>query len=251
MSTRPDDLTELLTVAPAGMTQPMGYRQGVIVTFNQLTLQNTVNVGGTILTNLPVLGVGESSLLVPGSIVGLMVVGSTWAIIGRLVVPNTADAANAVSLLSNRTVFAIDTANVSTTSISYVDLPSGGTGGLPNVDITVGPSGKLLVMWAAEMIDTMNAFTNNDNIALKASIAMSGANTLAANDDWSLAYELNLTNGNADTFELGFAYRASYCYVFTGLNAGVTNLRMQYRCAGAFATETGNWSDRVIIAMAL
>src|SRR5690349_6190412 len=98
-----EDLASLFDDPPAGPSQPMAYRQGIIQTFNQNTLENTVLVGDSILTNLPVLGVAEAASYVPNTVVGIHCVGSSWSIVGRFAIPNTADATNAISLLSNHT----------------------------------------------------------------------------------------------------------------------------------------------------
>src|SRR5678815_4260590 len=80
------------------------YRQGTVLSWNSVTLENVVEVGGTPLTNVPVLGVAEADAFSPGDVVGLILAGSTWAIIGRLVIPGTTAATDATAALSRRTV---------------------------------------------------------------------------------------------------------------------------------------------------
>lgn len=142
------DLASLFGAPPAGSAQDVRYRQGTIVTFDPITLSNTVEVGGTVLTDLPVLGVGESTLLVPGAVVGLLLIGErgrgqTLAIEGRLVIPNTAAAADAVSLISSR-IYADEIGGTDSTSSSTFGDLSASTGPTLN-DVVVGPSGRLLV----------------------------------------------------------------------------------------------------------
>lgn len=82
-------LADLFGPEPAGPTQPVAFRQGRIVSINSVTLANTVLVGGTVMTNLPLLG-GEASLLTAGTVVGVAVVGTeakTYYIIGKIVKP--------------------------------------------------------------------------------------------------------------------------------------------------------------------
>lgn len=146
--TMPGDLASLFGGAPPGSSQDLRYRQGVILTFDPITLSNTVDVGGAVLTDLPVLGVGEATLFVPGAIVGLATIGvpgrgQTLAILGRIVRPNTADAASAISLLSAR-IYADEVGGSdSTNSAAFGDLSA--SFGPTLTDVIVGPSGRLLV----------------------------------------------------------------------------------------------------------
>lgn len=140
-----DDLAGLFQPAPPGATQPMGYRQGHVRNWNPATLENEVVVGGTVLQNVPVLGVAEAASLTNGATVGLMVVGSTWAIIGRLVTPGTEEARDAITQVSQGVVSASVPTLQSTTSTSYTDLTTPG----PAVPLNVRASGKVLIMVTA------------------------------------------------------------------------------------------------------
>lgn len=89
MSYRGDDLAPLLIPPDA---PGVGFRQGVILSWNQDTAENTVQVAGSILTDLPILNTAEALLLRPGSVVGIMTAGSSWFILGRITVPGSPDA---------------------------------------------------------------------------------------------------------------------------------------------------------------
>jgi len=159
-----DDLTPLFTAAPAGAATPMLYRQGVIRSWNPITLENTVKVGRTVLSNLPVLGVAEAASLAEGATVGIMSVGSTWAIIGRFVIPGTADATDAITQLGSRTRTArIDTNETLTTAawsdlatvgplVSGVLVPASGIA-LVTVTATIGPNPTVAPEWGAVGFD--------------------------------------------------------------------------------------------------
>jgi hypothetical protein len=86
--TSPDDLTSLFTDPTDGTDLP--FRQGVILSFDQSTGSNTVNVGGAILTDVPLLNIGDTINLVAGNIVVLMKMKSSWAILGRVITPGSA-----------------------------------------------------------------------------------------------------------------------------------------------------------------
>lgn len=141
---------DLFDPPPTGGAQPLLYRQGIVTAFNAVTLQNTVNVGGTPCVDLPLLGVAEADTLTAGSVVGLMWTGTEYAIIGRLVRPNTAAATDAINRLANGTQSAQITTSEDTTSTSYVDLATVG----PTVAITVKSSGKLLILVSCDMISS-------------------------------------------------------------------------------------------------
>jgi microcystin-dependent protein len=93
-----EDLASLFSDPPEQPSQDVRYRQGVIITIDQDTLENTVNVGGTILTNLTVLSTGDARLLLPGAVVGVLAVGTSTKsmfITGRIIIPNSPEAESA------------------------------------------------------------------------------------------------------------------------------------------------------------
>lgn len=97
--TSPDDLTGLFTSDDRDTDTP--FRQGTIVTFNTLTGANTINVAGAVLTNVPLLNIGDTINLLPGDVVVLMKMKSAWAILGRVIIPGGASInASAISFAS-------------------------------------------------------------------------------------------------------------------------------------------------------
>lgn len=85
-----DDLTPLLVPRPVPGS---GFRQGTVVAFNPLTGANTISVAGGVLTDLPLLNIGDSVNIGPGDVVVLMRLRSSWAILGRVVVPGSSELA--------------------------------------------------------------------------------------------------------------------------------------------------------------
>jgi hypothetical protein len=69
---------------------PVTFRQGVVVTWDISTGENTVNVGGTVLSNLPVLTTGEVTSLAAGDVVGLLRSGTQYFVLGRIDLAETA-----------------------------------------------------------------------------------------------------------------------------------------------------------------
>jgi hypothetical protein len=66
------------------MVDALSFRQGTVVTWNQSTGENTVNVGGSILANLPVLTTSEVTSLEAGDVVGLLRSGTQYFVLGRI-----------------------------------------------------------------------------------------------------------------------------------------------------------------------
>lgn len=178
--------------ARVGQAQPMLYRQGIILDWNPLTLENRVRVDGPdgpIFENLPVLGTAEAATYGPGAIVGIATVGQSWAIVGRFVTPGTPEAATALDFLGffARSASVIDLDPV--TSTSYGDLAHVG----PAVTVHIGPSGKALVILTAEQ------FCNQPAGAIYMSFEVTGANSLSPDDGKTLKLGLSGTNTNIDS----------------------------------------------------
>lgn len=149
---RSDDLAQVLrgdlVARPHGAAQPMKYRQAKVLSWDPVTLENVLSIDGEEIPNVPVLGVAEADSITAGSVVGVMVVGSTWAIIGRLVVPGTPEATDAITRVSQRIYTATKASAGNVTSLSFVDMP--GDAG-PEVTATIGASGRALVFLTAGM----------------------------------------------------------------------------------------------------
>jgi hypothetical protein len=109
-----------------------------------------------------------------------------------------------------------------TTSTSYTaTLTSGGTS--PAVTLDVPASGKVLVMWTAEL--------SNDTAgsSVYIGVAVSGANTVAAADAESIRYRTPASSGS-------YLQRWSVSKLFTGLTPGSTTFTLQYRVTGGTGT---------------
>lgn len=173
-----DDLSPLLLAPPAGPSQAMRYRQGVVKTWNPVTLENTVAVGGAELTNLPVLGVAEAASFAPGVVVGIARLDETWAIIGRFVRPGTADATDAITRIGQRRLSAEVLTNETTNSATFVDLATVG----PLISMLIPASGKVQVTISSYLggpsnqcsVDISGAFTEAPSLAKGLVIATAG-----------------------------------------------------------------------------
>lgn len=149
---------------------------------------------------------------------------ATLSTVGTSTIDNASVTADKLSTGATSNQVTTDQATAST---SYTDLTTSG----PAVTVTVGANGLLLVGVGA---NTNNNGTGEDYM----SFAMSGANTLAASDQY--AYE-------AVSFVAGAKNAGSREFLFTGLTAGSTTITAKYRTN----TSTGNWHNRQIWAIPL
>lgn len=244
-----DNLDDLFAPAPAKPSLDMRYRQGRIVTFNPTTLENTVDVGGTVLTNLPILGVGEATLLAAGSNVGIAAIQSdkgaaTWAILGRMVTPNTADAFNAISLLSSSiTTAAVETQETTSTN-SYVDLTTPG----PSVTVNIRQTGRILLVLTCQIqwIDADPA----DGRGGEVTVEMSGANTMTTA---TAEGPIRLTNFNGSNAGTSMTLQGTYtqAVVVSGLNPGSTTITMKYKARPSGEASGVDFGRRAITVFAL
>jgi|SRR5215510_518626 len=210
----PDEIAPLFSGPPAGGSQDMRYRSGRIVSWNRLTAQNVVTVGGVNLVDLPILNTSEALLIQPGDTVGIAVIstengGRTMAILGRLTIPNTPGAASALSAVG---IYSGEVGTTETTnSVAYVDLATPG----PIVEhVPIGPSGRCLAFFSAVINPTAN-----DGVAMSCDVA--GATTVAA------PAGAPLQRSQADASQLSLI--VTRVSVISGLNLGEHTFTAKYR----------------------
>lgn len=201
---------------PSTPALPMKYRKGTIVTWNPSTAENTVNVDGTVFTNLPILNTDEALLLGPGSVVGIMDIGTTWAILGRLTIPGTPDAATALASIGTFS----DTVDVfeTTTSGTYGDLTTVG----PQVTATVPPSGRCLALLSVRI-----GWSNQNAGGGGCCVELTGANSSPASDvNYPVASHFLSLSGGATSSSF---VRTSSQHTFEGLTPGDTTFTVKYK----------------------
>jgi hypothetical protein len=237
---RSDDLVPILgKKTPPGV----GYRQGVIVSYNQNTAENVVLVDGSLVENIPILNTSEAALLAADDVVGIMTVGGTWAILGRFTYPGTPEAVSALSSLRTQSVD--ETAAETTTSGSFTDLATVG----PTASINVGPSGRVLVIVSADFQGEAPRGSTLNTGGAWMGYTMSGANTASAIDRYSakcaIQYD-NVSTSFITTLRINTAM--SRVTLREGLNTGNTTFTAKYKRDTA---GTASFSNRNITVMAL
>jgi hypothetical protein len=211
-----DELLDPFTVRPATPALPMSYRRGVIVAWDTATAANTVIVDGAQFTDLPILNTSEALLLRAGDVVGIVDVGTSWAILGRFTIPGTADAASALRILGSIPMVAATVdASESTSSVAFTDLATVG----PTVTVDVPDSGNVLVLLTASL-----AYSGPNGIAMGYDV--SGANTIAASVNQAL---LNQVASGATNL------RATHAVLLQDLFPGSTTFTAKYVALGGTA----------------
>lgn len=101
-----EDLTGLFAGDPAGPAPKSSQRTGRILTFDPSTGNNTVLVGATTLTNVPMLQTGTEVGIKVGDVVLLTQIGYTYIILGRISTPGGSSfaAASVLTMVDNKVV---------------------------------------------------------------------------------------------------------------------------------------------------
>lgn len=247
---RSDDLVPLLQPARGVPSGPaVGFRQGVIVTWNRETAENTVLVAGTLMTNLPILNTSEASLLDTGDVVGILTAGPTWAIMGRFTYPGTPEAVSAIKAITNRIVASANSGSGSRNSTVFGDLTGTAVG--PSVTTTIGPSGRALALWSAEMGNTSGGYMvkNTPHVGVE----LSGANTRLADKFEALNFNLEHPETGTAIFDAlsVFWFQGATFHLYTGLNPGDTTFTMKYCHDGLNPAASMNFNSREIAVFTL
>lgn len=136
------------------------------------------------------------------------------------------------SVTASKIALGVQTSSVATSeqtsSTSYTDLPTVG----PSVTVTIGANGLALVC----LLATMNSDTANANCYM--SVLGSGSNTVATSD--AQAIQITTPSG-------GGLYSVSSVFVLTGLTAGTTTFKAQYRVG----SHTGTFASRRLAVIPL
>lgn len=135
-------------------------------------------------------------------------------------------------ITANKLASAISSSNQvttsgTTTSTSYTSTLTGSSA--PTTSVTVGANGKLLVHWR---VQSQNSGANNNH----SSVALSGANTVAASDNYC-----TLNQSTSPVTSYGTSH------LFTGLSTGSTTVTLNYRVSGG----TGTFSNMEVVVIAL
>lgn len=137
------DLAPLIGAAQ-GTAPDVGFRQATVIAWDAAAGTNAVEIGGTVVRNLPVLNLGDFTILQPGDVVGLLRYRTTYFILGRVIPPSQPDA--------SRAAYDYDAAGVSQQNFA---IASGGTS---LAAATINPP-----TWAGEVMihaTTDASFTN-------------------------------------------------------------------------------------------
>lgn len=245
-----EDLAPLLTAAQGDPTALRG-GTATVIAWNSETGENVIEFRGTNLTNLPmVVSSAEVLQIQPGDKVLLNIFGTggfaTVYIVGRVAQPGPGMRDLILSTVANNIVAASDL-SVGTRSGSvantYVwgDLTGSSVG--PSVTVTVGNSGKALVLFSAEI---GHGAPVSQGIGAWTSVDVSGATAIGPDKDWALGFNENPVN------EAGI-WSAGQQKLYTGLNPGTHTFTLKYAVfpVASSVSVTCDFAEREIAVFAM
>lgn len=99
------DLAPLIGAARS-QTSDVGFRQGTVLSWDGANGTNSVEVGGVTVQNIPVLNLGDFTILERGDVVALLRFQTTYFILGRVIPPSSPDVNRATLGFAQSTGFA-------------------------------------------------------------------------------------------------------------------------------------------------
>lgn len=213
---RSDDIAALMV---AGMQSQVtgntdiGYHLGTVLSWDDTTGLNSVQINGATFNNLRVITAGPGISIATGDTIVVLRYQTSYFIMGKVAAPGAGAAIRSVSAY-------VDPGG-GTASATYVDLATAG----PSVTTYIGPSGKALVF--------LSTYCNSAaGITGWMSFALSGANTAAASDiraahQWAQSSNLLTTMSRIVQVEGllqgGTTFTAKYRKDGTGADPGFAN----------------------------
>lgn len=213
------DLVPLLLAADAG--GEIGFRQGTVVAWDSTSGANTINVGGTDLTNLPVLA-ASAITLAPGDVVGVLRTRSSWMILGAIT----------TNSLRIRTATYSGATESITADSTWRNAPTPG----PSLTTYIGNSRQCIVF-------TAMAYNAKGSLP-GCGVAVSGASTIAPSDVSATA--AGVTGSTAFTL-LGAASGFQVLTAADGLNAGSNTFTMKYKASQDTGGSHLFWNRRLVV----
>lgn len=229
-----DELAQLLSQAvnKTNRMADLAFHSAKLLAWDPVTGQNTVQVLGSTLTDLPVLSASGTLALEPGATVGVLRTLTQYFIIGRISDPNTANYAAvraAPSYHSGVTPGAFNQGQAANTTSGYV--ANGNT-----VTFTSYTGNWLVLLNAQIELSGLRA-------AARFSYSASGAQTVAASD-------ARAAMTNDDGGGMGVLLTLTYSNTHEGGAPGVITVTPQFKLtSGPTAASAAIWTNRSVIVL--
>jgi hypothetical protein len=212
------DAQTIARLMTAGLAQPTGADNtglytGVILTWDESSGLNTVQINGVAMSNLRTIQSGIGLIYQPGDTVMVQRKGTQYYIQGKVAAPGAGAGAQIVA----DQVATLET----TTSATFTDLATFG----PQVTINIGTSRRALVL--------VNAMVQVSSSSGFASFVVTGASSIAPDNYRSASVGSNAT-GTIFSISAGTVLLTAA----DGLNAGSNTFTMKYR-RDVFGAGTG------------
>jgi hypothetical protein len=220
---RSDDPSTMF-IPPASSSSSVGWRTGVIESWDELTGLNSVRVEGQSLPNLRVLSTGLVTPFQIGDVVGIEVIGTQYFILGRIRAPG---AGAAERIASSR----IQVQNNNVPPQAFGDLPNHG----PEVTMFIGSARRVLVVHSCEMgVNQSSGYQG---------VQVTGASNIAVETAITDAF-LAFVGSGANIFQSVTA--TTVVTAANGLKQGVNTFTCKYKVTVS-GTGTGvDFNNRVL-----
>jgi hypothetical protein len=218
---RSDDISQDIRIKPPTGERDLGMRIGFVLSWDESTGENLVDIEGQTFENLNVVQGGIGIQYQPNDVVVVMRNKTTYFIWGKVAAPG-AGAANQIRSSSIQT-------NESTSSVTYVDLATPG----PQLTTTIGSSKRALVIFSAGISAQGNPV--NAYVGGSASFAVSGKSSVATGtfslSAMTYSQDASRTVGVSQTVTRSLLLTAS-----DGLQSGESTFAMQYHTSTSGVT---------------
>ncbi len=220
------DPFQLATLLAAATAPPSGgadlsHYTGQILSWDESSGVNSVQVNGGPVSNMRVLQSGIGVTYQPGDAVMVEKRMSQWYILGKVAAPGAS--------AGNQIQSAAVAAQQSTTSTTYGDLATYG----PEVSVYIGSSRRCLVLFSANVQSLANAGTPTlQYIGGTAAVQVSGASTVAAGPYYCGGLVWYATASAPQGFQM-VSTQVTLLAAANGLTQGLNTFTLKYRAIAA------------------
>jgi hypothetical protein len=218
------------------------------VSWDPITASNVISVGGSTLTDVPILNTAEAGLLAPGDVVGLLSTGegarSFW-ILGRITVPGTPQAGTALSAWAGRGKLATADGLYLFGDTSFAPASDGSGPTITN--FAVGNSGQALVFISAQVNNPGGPIDTAAFREAYFSFQLSGPTNIGPSVDRSLGVGADWSSSSA--IAIGAESNATRMVPLIGLVPGIYTIDARYQINAGAAGGTATVQRRSLFAV--
>lgn len=211
------DLAPLIGAATR-QTSDVGFRQGTVLAWDGAAGTNSVEIGGVTVRNLPVLNLGDFTILQPGDVVALLRFQQTYFILGRVIPPQSPDVNRSTLAFAQSTGFASSitvTPTMTAVASTSIAVPTWADEAMVMVMATVSTQNTATtddILMSVAYANGANGATMLTQAAPNARVAIASvASNLVTNPGATVTAEVRAqTNSGFSNTWVGDAFTAAY-----------------------------------------